>query len=179
MNNRKLYMKRLMAGILLVGLSITFFACNKDNSLEEMRKNELEKLDAFIQENYPGEEPLPSGLYYFETQEGTGDTIKLGDRVQVFYATWTIDSILVDQSSGYTDGYRYEPLEFIVGNSEVVQGLEEAITYMQLGSVASLILPSELAYGQNGSGYIGGFTTLLMEVEVYKVYPYVIPEEEE
>jgi len=36
------------------------------------------------------------------------------------------------------------------------------------------VLPSELAYGQNGTTGISGFTTLLMEVEVYKVYPYSV-----
>lgn len=171
-------MRKLIAVILIVTASVAFFACNKDNSLEELRKNELELLDQFIDENFPGEEPYPSGLYYFEKVKGSGDTIKPGDRVQVFYATWTIDSILVDQSSGYVEGHRFDPLEFVVGTGQVISGLDEAITYMQPETVGNLVAPSELAYGQNGSGIIPGFTTLLMEVEVYKVYPLEIPDEE-
>jgi FKBP-type peptidyl-prolyl cis-trans isomerase len=177
-------MKRLFAGLLLAGSIIAFFACNKDNSLEELRKNELKILDEYIEAHHPGTEPQPSGLYYFEQIQGSlEDTIKQGDRVQVFYATWRLDgandSTLVDQSSGYIDGHRFEPLEFIVGASEVISGLDEGITYMNLGTVGNLVVPSELAYGQNGSGSIGGFKTLLMEVEVYKIYPLVIPETEE
>ena len=172
-------MKRFLAGIILTSVAVAFFACNKDNSLEKLRENELKILDEFISVHYPDSIPKPSGLYYIEAIKGEGDSLKLGDRVQIFYATWTIDSILVDESEGYTVGHRFEPLEFVVGSGEVIAGLEEAATYMQLNTKANLVLPSEIAYGQNGSGIISGFTTLLMEVEVYKVYPFNPPEEEE
>lgn len=175
-------MKQLFAGLILASLVLSFAACNKDNSLEKMRENELAILDEYIKTNYPDEEQLPSGLYYIEEITGHGDSlIRIGDKVQIFYATWTIDSFLVDQSSGYLDGHRFEPLEFTVGTGGVIGGLDEGITYMREGGKSHMVIPSELAYGQNGSpsGGVGGFTTLLMEVEVYKVYPYIIPEEEE
>ncbi len=165
-------MKRFLIGITLVLAGVAFFACGDDNSLEKLRENELKILDEFINENYPDSLPTASGLYYIEAIKGEGDSIKPGDKIQVFYATWTIDSILVDESEGYTIGHRFEPLEFVVGAGSVIKGLDEAATYMQLNTKANLVLPSEVAYGQNGSGAIPGFTTLLMEVEVYKVYPY-------
>lgn len=172
-------MKRLFTGIIFTLIAVAFFGCGDDNDLEKLRQNELDKLDEFIAINYPNEEPKPSGLYYIEVIKGEGDSIKFGDKVQIFYATWTIDSILVDQSEGYLEGHRFEPLEFIVGTGGVIKGLEEAVTYMQLNTKANLVIPSEIAYGQNGTTGISGFTTLLMEVEVYKVYPFIIPEEEE
>ena len=96
-----------------------------------------------------------------------------GDRIRIFYATWLIDSTLIDQTNGYLDGYRFEPLEFVVGAGSVIGGLEEAVTYMQAGSVGNLVANSALAYGQNGntSGNppVPGFTTLLMQVEIYKI----------
>lgn len=163
-------MKRILAGLILIMAATAFFACKDDNSLEKLRKNELALLAAFIEENYPNEEPKPSGLYYIEEEAGTGDSIVPGDRVQIFYATWTVDSILIDESNGYTAGYRYEPYEYTVGTGTAIAGLEEATTYMQLGTVANLVIPSELAYGQNGNTGVPGFTTLLMHVEVYKIY---------
>jgi FKBP-type peptidyl-prolyl cis-trans isomerase len=78
---------------------------------------------------------------------------------------------LIDQTNGYLLGQRYEPLEYVVGAGSVIAGLEEASTYMQKGTKANLVIPSELAYGQNGSSGVSGFSTLLMEVEVYKIYP--------
>src|SRR5665811_1099686 len=90
----KILMKRFLAGIVLVSVAIAFFACNKSNSLEDLRKAELVRLDEFIQKNYPNEKQLPSGLYYIETLKGEGDTILPGDKVLIFYATWTIDCLL-------------------------------------------------------------------------------------
>jgi FKBP-type peptidyl-prolyl cis-trans isomerase len=163
-------MKHLIFSFFTIVAAATFFSC-EDNSLEKQRQQELETLNAYIDENYPDVEPTPSGLYYIEDKAGTGDTIKLGDKVQIFYATYTLDSFLIDESDGFTDGYRYEPLEFTVGTGSVIAGLDEAMTYMQKGTVATLIIDSGLAYGQNGNGTIPGFTSLRMDVEVYKVYP--------
>ena len=68
-------MRRLLTILMVVAVSVAFFSCNKNNSLEQLRKNELKRLDEFINENYPGEEPYRSGLYYFEKVKGTGDTV--------------------------------------------------------------------------------------------------------
>ncbi|MCK5731020.1 MAG: FKBP-type peptidyl-prolyl cis-trans isomerase [Draconibacterium sp.] len=173
-------MIRILTRLILISIVAVFFlACGDDNSQEKLRENELAILDEFISENYPDSVPKTSGLYYIETIKGEGDTILPGDKIQIFYATWTIDSFLVDQSEGYLDGLRYEPMEFVVGTGSVISGLDEAVTFMQLNGKSNLVLPSEVAYSQNGNGIVPGFTTLLMEVEIYKIYPLNPPDEEE
>jgi FKBP-type peptidyl-prolyl cis-trans isomerase FkpA len=166
--------KHVFTSLIFSAIIFGFLACGDDNSLEKLRKKELETLDAYMQATYPDVDPLPSGLYYIEEKKGTGDTIVPGDKIQVFYATWLIDSTLIDETNGYTLGYRFEPMEFTVGAGTVITGLEEAATYMQKGTIANLIIDSKLAYGQNGNTYgsppVPGFTTLLMQVEVYKIY---------
>lgn len=161
---------KIIIGIITLFLTTTFFSC-KEDTFEQLRKNELEKLRNYVETNYPDEQQLPSGLYFLPISEGSGDTIKVGDRVQIFYATWTIDGNLVDETDGYTNGHRYDPYEFVVGNGDAIQGLEEAMTYMRKGGKADLIIPSEIAYGQSGNSRVPGFTTLLMQVEVYKIFP--------
>lgn len=164
--------KIVFNGIILAVLAVGIFSCKEDNSLEQLRKNELALLDEYIAINYPAVEPKPSGLYFIEEVKGEGDTIVPGDIVQIYYATWLIDSTLVDESNGYTDGYRFEPYQVLVGSGSSIQGLEEALTYMQQGGVANLVINSALAYGQNGSAGnppVPGFTTLLMQIEVYKI----------
>jgi FKBP-type peptidyl-prolyl cis-trans isomerase len=175
--NNKILMKKIFGILIIAVAAVLIFSCKDDNSLEKLRQNELVKLDAFIEEHYHDSVPKPSGLYYFEDFQGFGDSlIQPGDRVQIFYATWTIDSVLIDESDypgGYTKGYKFEPLEFIVGAGGVIAGLEEAAIYMRQGTVANLVIPSELAYGQNGSYgtvLVPGFTSLLMQVEVYKIF---------
>ena len=168
--------KHVFAALIFSVAVAGIFACGNDNSLEELRNNELALLDTYMEENYPDAEPTSSGLYFIEVKKGTGDTIKVGDQVQIYYATWMLkDSFLLDQSVGYLDGYRYEPFTVNVGSGASIAGLEEALTMnMQKGSVANLVINSALAYGQNGNTYsepyVPGFTTLLMQVEVYKIY---------
>lgn len=173
-----IFVKRIFNSLILIITGIAFFACSDNNDLEKLRKRELELLAEFIENNYPNETPKSSGLYFIEVVKGEGDTIVPGDRVQIFYSTWTIDSVLIDETNGFNAGLRYEPYEYVVGAGSAITGLEEASLYMQKGAVANLILPSELAYGQNGSSGVAGFTTLLMQVEIYKVYP-INPSEEE
>lgn len=170
-------MKKILAGIVLIVGTAGLFSCNKGIDYEKLRQEELAILDEYIDANHPGAEPTPSGLYYFnEEGTGEGDTIKLGDQVQIYYATWVLisaeDSFLVDQTNGYLDGHRYEPYSFYVGAGTSISGLEEGMQYMQPGTHSKLVINSELAYGQNGSGTVGMFQTLLMEVEVYKVIPF-------
>ena len=164
-------MKRIVFSSLFLIIAVAaFFACNNDD-FGKLRENELIKLDEFIRNNYPDVDSKPSGLYYIETKSGVGDSVKAGDIVQIFYSTWTIDSVLIDETNGYSLGHRFEPFEYTVGAGSAISGLEEASQFMKPGTCANLVLPSELAYGQNGTTGVAGFTTLLMEVEVYKVYP--------
>jgi FKBP-type peptidyl-prolyl cis-trans isomerase FkpA len=167
-------MKHVFSGLVITAMVFGFLACGDDNSLEKLRQKELETLNAYMQANYPDVEPTKSGLYYIEEVKGTGDTIVPGDKIQIFYSTRLIDGKLIDETNGYTNGYRFEPYEFVVGAGTAITGLEEAATYMQKGTVANLIINSQLAYGQNGNTYgtppVPGFTTLLMQVEVYKIY---------
>ncbi len=172
-------MKRILKVFTIVLIAAAFFSC-KENSLEKQRENEIKKLNEFIKNHYPGEEPNPTGLYYFGLEEGTGDSIKTNDRVQVFYELWTLDSVNV-RSSG-----RYEPLELVVlpptqlsssaQSVGQIRALHEALTYMKKGSKSLLIFDSALGFGQYGTTGIGAFTPLMMEVEVYKVYPAPVQE---
>lgn len=175
-------MKRILKVITIVFFAAAFFSC-KENSLEKQRENEIKKLNEFIKNHHPGKEPNPTGLYYFGQEEGTGDSIKTNDRVQIFYELWNLDSVNV-RSSG-----RYEPLELVVlppsqlsssaQSVGQIRALHEALTYMKKGSKSLLIFDSALGFGQYGTTGIGAFTPLMMEVEVYKVYPAPVQEEEE
>jgi FKBP-type peptidyl-prolyl cis-trans isomerase len=171
-------MKKTISYTLLMLGAVAFFACDNGVDYQKMRNEELALLDEYMAIAHPGAEATASGLYYFnEPGTGEGDTIKAGDQVQLYYATWTLidgpDSLLVDETSGYLDGHRYEPYKVTVGAGGSIQGLEEGLLYMQPGTRSRLVINSELAYGQSGSGYsVGAFQTVLMEVEVYKVIPF-------
>jgi FKBP-type peptidyl-prolyl cis-trans isomerase len=178
-------MKQLFQVLLFTAAVVAFFACGKDNSLEELRSNELATLDTYIKTNYKDLKPKPSGLYFIPVTIGTGDSVKIGNQVDIHYAIWGLDGKLKYQTPGYVDGHYYDPESFIVRpanqlraddatNLLLTPGLHEAITYMQTGTIAKMILNSGLAFGQNGTmsqGFsVSGFTTVIAEVRVYKIY---------
>lgn len=173
-------MKRIITLFLLAVAATGFFSC-KENSLEKQRQNELKKLDEFIRAHYAEVNRKSSGLYYIELKAGTGDSIKMGDQVQIFYEIQTLDSL------NRIGTGNYEPLQLTVlpptelassaTNISELKALNEALTYMKKGSKARLIFDSQLGFGQYGSYGFIGFTPLMMEVEVYKVIPAQVPEQ--
>jgi len=164
---------RIVAYILLPFLVAGLFSCGKDDNCTKLREKELDLLDKYISDNNITVKPTKSGLYYIEKVKGTGDTVKAYDKVNVYYRTWMIDSTLVDQNIDSL-GRFYDPLSFTVvpvgASATVVKGLNEGVQLMQKGTVATLIIPSELAYGSSTSSGLPMFTTLLMEVRVARIY---------
>jgi FKBP-type peptidyl-prolyl cis-trans isomerase len=161
-------MKKILFFLTIIG-SVIFLtvSCGNDGlDLEKLRAEELEKLDAFIEANDIEVEPTSSGMYYIEEIKGTGDTIKPGDQVKIFYTGMFIDSTIFDGTTPY------EPFEFVVGSSDVITGMSEGLTYMYQGGKGTLIIPSNLAYGATNNTSLGipRFSTLIFEVEVYKHY---------
>ncbi len=167
-------MKRVFIIFTIGVIALAFFSC-KENTFEKQRRNELKYLEEFMRTHYSGKDPRPSGLFYFPVEEGTGDSIKIGDRVQIFYDIMSLDSVSL-LSSG-----RFEPVEMVVSppaqlssspkSISGLRSLNEALTYMKKGSKSLLIFDSALGFGQSGTTNVNGFMPLMMEVEVHKVYP--------
>lgn len=63
---------------------------------------------------------------------------------------------------------RGEPISFPLSN--VIKGWQEGVAMMRVGSKAELVIPSTLAYGDDGAGAsIPGGATLKFEVELIQV----------
>jgi FKBP-type peptidyl-prolyl cis-trans isomerase len=126
-------------------------------------KNKVEGA-AFLTENKKkeGVKTLPSGLQYKVIKEGTGKTPKATDTVVTQYKGTLIDGKEFDSS--YKRG---EPATFPV--TGVIRGWTEALQLMKEGSTWQLVVPPELAYGEQGAGPIGPNATLIFEVELVSV----------
>jgi peptidylprolyl isomerase len=94
-------------------------------------------------------------------KEGSGAPVKKRQLVQVHYTGWLTDSTKFDSSRD-----RGEPLEFVLGAGQVIQGWDIGIEGMKLGEVRSLKIPAALAYGDNSVGPIPANSDLLFEVEL-------------
>ena len=101
-----------------------------------------------------------SGLQYKSLVAGSGEKPTRNDSVKVHYKGTLIDGTVFDSS--YDRG---EPIVFPV--TGVIAGWVEGLQLMQVGSKFELVIPSQLAYGANGSGpVIGPDATLIFEVEL-------------
>jgi len=104
-----------------------------------------------------------TGLQYKELKAGDGAKPNKSDRVKVHYKGTLVDGTVFDSS--YDRG---EPIVFPV--TGVIAGWIEGLQLMQVGSKFELTIPSNLAYGTNGSGpVIGPDATLIFEVELLAI----------
>ncbi len=106
---------------------------------------------------------LPSGLQYKSLKEGTGPKPAATDTVMCNYRGTLLDSTEFDSS--YKRG---QPAAIPVGG--VIKGWTEALQLMPVGSKWQLIIPADLAYGNQGAGPdIGPNSTLIFEVELLSI----------
>lgn len=103
-----------------------------------------------------------SGLQYLVVKEGNGKKPSPNDVVTVHYTGRLIDGTVFDSSVE-----RGEPATFAVG--QVIPGWVEGLQLMSEGSAYRLFIPSELAYGEHGTGPIQPNSTLIFDVQLLKV----------
>ena len=157
--------------IVRVGDAAKAFVANEEtfntllNTMEERAKEkELKAMEAAIAEinkQFPDAITTPSGLKYVVVEEGAGDTPAKGSLVKVHYTGKLLDGKKFDSSVD-----RGEPIEFPVGQGQVIQGWDEALLSMKKGEKRVLIIPSDLGYGPAGRGPIPPNATMVFDVEL-------------
>jgi FKBP-type peptidyl-prolyl cis-trans isomerase FklB len=170
-------------GALLMGLSDIIHQSGLKLTVEEMQaavnnvqaneqkrqqaagvKNKLEG-ENFLAENKNNRDitELQSGLQYKVLIDGTGDKPAASDTVVVHYRGTLIDGTEFDSS--YSRG---QPVPLQVNG--VIQGWQEALPLMSVGSKWQIFVPSTLAYGEQQAGpTIGPNSTLIFEIELLSI----------
>jgi FKBP-type peptidyl-prolyl cis-trans isomerase FkpA len=132
----------------------------------------------YIKSNNIVTKVTPSGLQYVIKSAGIKAKPQTGDTVYVNYTGRTLDgkvfdsSIAEDAKAGglAQPGRNYEPISFALGTGRVIPGWDEGLALLNEGSKARFIIPSDLAYGERGSGPgIKPYSTLLFDIELVKV----------
>ena len=120
---------------------------------------------------FEGEEvPEPTfdknGLGISDISKGTGPKIKKGDVALVHYIGYLEDGTVFDSSFN-----RGEPFEVTVGAGQVIKGWDLGLIGMKVGGHRELIIPPDLAYGEQGtgSGSIPPNATLRFDIELVSV----------
>lgn len=101
--------------------------------------------------------------------EGEGDPVETGQTVAVKYSGWLTDGTQFDSSWPYEGSDSV--FMFTVGSGGVIQGWEEGVLDVNVGSRVLLVIPSELGYGADGSGEtIPADSTLIFVVDILAAF---------
>ena len=114
--------------------------------LEKIAAERLAQAEA-LKEITQGFDVTESGLYYRIDVNGVGETPQKGATVSVHYKGELLDGTVFDSSYK-----RNSPIEFSLGVGQVIPGWDEGIALLNKGAKATLIIPSDLAYGAAGAG---------------------------
>jgi peptidylprolyl isomerase len=107
-----------------------------------------------------------SGLIYYEVNRSASTNRALpGKTVKVHYSGYLADGKMFDSSVE-----RGEPIEFPLGQGQVIPGWEEGIALMNVGDKLRLVIPYNLAYGEQGRApIIPAKADLTFDVELIDV----------
>ena len=131
---------------------------------DQLKKDDA-ALQAYAKQKNLTVKKTPSGIYYVITTPGTGPVAKQGQTVAVNYTGTLLDGKVFDSSAKAG-----KPIEFPLGQGRVIPGWDEAVALLNKGSKATFLIPSTLAYGQQGAGAdIPANAPLRFDVELVNV----------
>lgn len=143
--------------LLLAVFGLSLFACNKDESEEQLRED-IAQIEQYLKDKGLTAQSTASGLHYIITQEGTGPNPTIQSTVTVRYKGYFLDGSVFDQTQGT------ETTSFLLGG--VIEGWQECVPLLKKGGKGTFWIPSALAYGPSGRGSIPPNTPLIFDIEL-------------
>lgn len=100
-----------------------------------------------------------------DIEEGSGEVVvESGDDIVIHYKGTLADGTVFDSS--YDRG---EPFQTQIGVGQVIKGWDEGVLGMKPGGKRKLVIPPDMAYGEQGQGSIPPNSTLIFEVELIEI----------
>ncbi|WP_462266970.1 FKBP-type peptidyl-prolyl cis-trans isomerase [Mucilaginibacter sp.] len=144
---------------------------------QAMGKMEPGKIKKYIDDNKLKVTTTADGLMYQITQQGSGANIMPGDTAVVNYTGKLTNGTVFDtsikevaQKNKKLDPMRrYEPIHIPVGVKAVIPGWDEGLLLLSKGSKATFVIPSKLAYGEQGLGPVPPHAPIAFDVELVDI----------
>lgn len=111
-----------------------------------------------------GAESTESGLIYIIEDKGSAPTIVEGDEVVAHYVLYDASGNMLQSSKDSG-----QPMTWVNTPGSMIAGFKEGVEMLGEGGKATLFLPYDLAYGEQGNQMIGPKMALKFEVEVVSV----------
>jgi len=144
----------------------------------DKRKNsEAGNIKKYIADNKLKVTTTATGLNYIVTSPGTGPVPIAGDTVFVNYVGRLENNNVFEtnikaeaiKAKKYNPSVPYQPIPIVVGQGKVIPGWDQGLMLFNKGTKATMILPSDLTYKEQGNQVIGPYTTLIFDIEVVNI----------
>ena len=107
--------------------------------------------------------PMPFGLVVTDLVIGSGTAAARGDTLTVLYVGRFTDSTVFDNSTR-------RPFRFRLGAGEVIRGWDLGMPGARVGGTRRLVIPPDLAYGEQGvPPIIPPTSTLVYDIQLIEV----------
>jgi len=104
-------------------------------------------------------------ITFTEIKVGKGNPAKAGDTIKVHYRGTFLNGFPFDNSYD-----RNQPLEIQIGAKQVIAGFDQGVTGMKVGGKRKVVIPYQLAYGENGRPpVIPQMATLVFTLELISI----------
>jgi FKBP-type peptidyl-prolyl cis-trans isomerase FkpA len=101
---------------------------------------------------------------------GAGISAESGKILVVHYTGWLYAADKPEQKGlQFDSSIGFDPLEFTLGEGNVILGWDQGLVGMKVGGVRKLVIPPSLGYGSVRQGPIPPNSSLVFEVELLEV----------
>ncbi len=134
--------------------------------LESMRQAKIAAAEAlvhkYVEDNDIKVQPSASGVYYIETKKGRGKTVGKGEKAEIHYTAMFLNGQVFDRALDTIVG-------IVIGAEQIFPGMEESLMRMRKGGKATLIIPYNQAFGEEGNDIVPAFTPIRIDVELVNI----------
>ncbi len=143
-----------------------------------LKNAEPAKIQKYIADNKLTLSKTDSGLYYIITKKGDGPLVTTGDTAVINYTGSLLSNGKIFDTNIKADAVKgkvanvprsYTPIRIPIGEHKVIAGWDQGFLLLNKGAKATFIIPSSLAYGEQGNGPIGPFTPIAFDVELVDI----------
>ena len=162
-----------------------YFTTMEQRKAEEEERRVLGKLktlEKFDQQKAKATQTT-SGLQYLVTKKGDGAAVTTTNKAMTHYAVYFEDGTLLETSMlstaeelGRVNEQRrladaYQPLPADVSpEAAMIPGFKEGVRLLNVGDEATLFLPYDIAYGEQGGRGIPAKSNLIFEVKIVELF---------
>ena len=136
------------------------------NYTNQQQTHEYTQMQDYMARNCKQVTEFTANAFVEITHTTSLDFVKKGKKIKLLYKGYFLDGALVDYTANN------KAFEFICGQEgQLLTGLQLAVYKLKKGEKAKIILPSQLAFGSQGSsnGIVPPYTPLVYQIEIIDI----------